>query len=1229
MEGAIFLTMLVAVAALIVAVRSWNRIAGLAGKLANLDIALSGLSRRFSELERKLTSSSEVAKTVVPEEKSPIPQQILPAVPAQPPPIVASEAVRGPRPAPSVEHRPIMIPATEAPSRTPPPTLTAPIRPPLPPAPPLSPPKPSQPPGTRPGFDWERLIGVKLFSWISGIALTIAAIFFLRYSIEAGWLQPQVRMAIGILVGIALLLICELKAARNYPITANALDASAIAILFATFFAAHALWKLIGTLPSFVLLVIVTALAVLLSIRRSSLFIALLGLVGGFSTPALLSTGENRPISLFGYLLLLNAGLAWVAAKKKWPLLTSLSLVLTTIYQWSWVGKFLTAGQLPLAAGIFLVFPILSFAAISLGRAEGGGRDWKSLFGQTAGLSAILPVFFALYLATVPAYGESFGILFGFLFCLDAGLFAIAMFRGPEILHLGSGLSTLLVFAVWFMFSYRQWAWPAILPFVALFVLFYLVAPFLARRFHKDFAGLGKRAVLAAPMLLYAFPVLAFIESSCASPGLLFTVLFLLLAAAAATAILSEKGAIHFVAAFFALAAEGVWSARYLTQDRLIPGLVLYAVFGLFFLGVPLIARRYRKTFVPESAGGVLLLASLALLFFLAAGPAAQSALWGLALLLGILNAGLFIRGSSCRSPMHAIAGIVLSWIILAVWWSTATVSVILVPALVVVTGFAVLAMAGNLWMQKRCTSSEAALLGNGLFLGLVGHLFLLYVALQKSLAIPPWPLLGVLAVLDLAIGAAALYTRRGELHLAAIAASALILMLWVAVAEVRPWPSVAIYSAGLLAVLGLVWLHLASRFGIKESRFTTAAVTGVLMSEVVAVIGGIQAGSPGVGFLVSAHVLLLVALLWLARHEGWSFLAPVGVAIPAAACLLWQVSHSGPEFWKQDLAFLAPIYAVFLAYPLVLGRRAGCALAPYLAAVLASVPFFFLARQSLMAGGFGHVIGILPVIQAILLGVLLINLLRIEAPGERALGRLALVAGTALAFITVAIPLQLEKEWITIGWALEGAALAWLYGKIPHRGLLLASSGLMVAVFVRLALNPSVLTYSPRGSLRLWNWYLYTYLVSAAAMFLAGWLLHRTKDTLVEGFPRVSTLLPGGGAVLLFLLVNIEIADFYSTGESIIFNFSATLAQDLTYTLAWAVFALGLLGAGIAMVARSARIASIVLLAATVLKCFLHDFARLGGLYRVASFVGLAVCLALVAILLQKFVLGVPKEAK
>ena len=44
-----------------------------------------------------------------------------------------------------------------------------------------------------PSFDWESLIGVKLFAGIAGIALVLAAVFFLRYSIDQGWLQPPVR----------------------------------------------------------------------------------------------------------------------------------------------------------------------------------------------------------------------------------------------------------------------------------------------------------------------------------------------------------------------------------------------------------------------------------------------------------------------------------------------------------------------------------------------------------------------------------------------------------------------------------------------------------------------------------------------------------------------------------------------------------------------------------------------------------------------------------------------------------------------------------------------------------------------------------------------------------------------------------------------------------------------------------------------------------------------------
>jgi uncharacterized membrane protein len=1091
-----------------------------------------------------------------------------------------------------------------------------------------SPPPPPRPPGPeKQKFDWESIIGVKFFSWVAGIAMVVAAIFFLSYSIDKGWLQPPVQMTIGIIVGLGLLILCELKAAHKYRITANAMDASAVAILFATFFAAHALWQLIGAGVSFLFLVLVAVVAVLLSIRRDSLFIALLGLVGGFATPALLSTGENRPIGLFSYLLLLNAGLAWVAVKKKWPLLTVLTLVLTTLYQWGWVMKFLSESQLPLAGGIFLVFPILTFVTMILARQGGKKEDRDSVYEKSMELSSLMPVLFAGYMASVSGYGSHYVILFGFLFLLAAGLFAIALARGREILHLAGAISTLVVFAIWLTNSYDSGAWPAILAFLVLFVLFYLAAPLIACRFHRKFTGLGSRAVFAAPLLLPAFAVLIAIEPLCAAPGLIFTVLFLLMAAASAFAVFAEQGAIYYLAAFFALVAEAMWSAKFLTAERLIPGLAIYGIFGLFYIGTPMAARRWRKTLRPEAGGAVLVLASLALLFFLAHHGGV--ALWGLALLLLILNLGLLLGGSAAKFPKLSIAGIVLSWVVLGYFWSHAALAEILIPALAVVAGFAIMAIAGTIWLQKQSGGADSALIGNGIFLGLVGHLFLFVVAGQRALAVPPYPLLAVLLVLDLAVGMAALYTRRHELLIAAMGASALILIIWVNVAVEAPYPSIAILSAAALALFSFIWIYLAKRIGMRTERYADTAAMTVFLAQLVTIFAAQQPGAPGAAFLVCAHLLFLGALCGLAWFRSQHFLVILAVMPTGAAVGLWMALNAGPEFWQSQLLFAGLIYLVFLAYPMLLGRRAGSYLEPYLAAVLASVPFFFQAKYTIEAVGYGNIIGILPVTQAVLMAVLLLNLLRIDPPGARVLGRLALVAGTALAFVTAAIPLQLEKQWITIAWALEGAALAWLFRRIPHRGLLYTSTGLLAAVFVRLGWNITLVSHDPRSALAIWNWYLYTYLITAAAMILAGWLLSKTEDTVFEGGPRASKLFPAGGAILLFLLLNIEIADYYSAGDRITFNFTAALAQDLTYTLGWALFAVALLAVGIAIASRAARISSLGLLVITILKCFLHDLARLGGLYRVVSFVGLAICLSLVALALQKFVLASGKEAK
>jgi len=518
-----------------------------------------------------------------------------------------------------------------------------------------------------------------------------------------------------------------------------------------------------------------------------------------------------------------------------------------------------------------------------------------------------------------------------------------------------------------------------------------------------------------------------------------------------------------------------------------------------------------------------------------------------------------------------------------------------------------------------------------GLYLGLIGHAFLFFVGLNPHWSVPPWPFFGCLVVVTLATSATAAIVGTPVLHILGVAAASVVISGWTVAVG---WTDAAIAAAWVVSIYALAWIA-AGRDADSREPFMRGAAVALLGGELTAIIA---AGAPvltGIGhptpfgILLGSHVAGIAILLTLVAAAGWAQ-AATGVLIAAwAAVLGWQFGHDLSVEWRQLLALAGSLYAIFCAYALAAGPRDRESREPWLVALGATVMAFFAGRQAFEAGGLQSIIGVVPVVLGLMTVVLLRRLLRLERAGERDLTRLALVAGTALGLVTVAIPLQLHHQWITIGWALEGAALAWLFRRVPHRGLLLATSALLATVFVRLALNPSIWTYEPRGELRIFNWYLYTYLLAAAAMGAAAWWLSRTSDRVLDGLPRVSHLLPAAAGILLFLLLNIEIADFYATGPEIMFRFGVTVSQDLTYTIGWLAFGMILLAVGISAHNRPARVTAVTLIAITAFKCFLYDLASLGGLYRVASFVGLAVALALVSLALQKFVLAHPEPSQ
>jgi len=208
---------------------------------------------------------------------------------------------------------------------------------------------------------------------------------------------------------------------------------------------------------------------------------------------------------------------------------------------------------------------------------------------------------------------------------------------------------------------------------------------------------------------------------------------------------------------------------------------------------------------------------------------------------------------------------------------------------------------------------------------------------------------------------------------------------------------------------------------------------------------------------------------------------------------------------------------------------------------------------------------------------------------------------------------------------------LCWLFHRVPHPGLRLTGVALLAIAFVRLALNPAVLSYHARSTFPILNWYLYTYGLVTISLFAGARLLAPPRERVLT--IKAPALLCTLGTTLAFLLVNIQIADFFAEPgtAALTFKFSGNFTRDMTYSIAWALFALVLLVPGLIKGIAPARYAALGLLGVTLLKLFFHDLAKLAQLYRVGALLGVAVIAIVASFLYQRFtsIVARPDENK
>jgi uncharacterized membrane protein len=936
-------------------------------QLQKLKAAVRNLVRRVGELESR-------------EDRVPVaaPKPATEPKPVPPPPI--------PKAAPAAP--------TEAKQPPPPPPIRPRGAPPPPPPPFVPPPPPAKP------FDWEAFFGVKLFAWIGGFVLFLGIVFLVKYSFDNNLITPAMRVAIGTVVGIILIATGWFTATRNYRVSGQSLCATGVLVLYGNIFAAHVFYRLIALGPAFASMAVVTAIAFFLAVRMNAQVIVILGLLGGFLTPVLLSTGVDNPTALFGYIGVLNIGVAAVALRKRWDYLVLLAAAGTIIMEFAWADRFFAVSKANTAFAIFIGFEVQFLAIFAWARRLHPPANWTARAAISVCLAALAWGFCLLSYATFAARP---GFLFAYIFLAEAGLLGLA------ILH-------------------------------------------------------AKRNLIV-PL----------------------------------------AGGIVFV--FLA-----TWTASYLSAATLWWALGGYVVFSILHAGFAV----WPKTVGPRPASAVWLgylpLLPIALVWICVIKQETSSLVWVCLLVLDLVAIGVAL----VRRSIFAIAtATVLTFLAAHLWITIGPTDIDLREFLIVAAGFGTLFFSISLFMAPRLFPDSPHAARNVPALAASLPFVLILMAMGKLPVATPTPYFITAFFLS-------------------------VLLLGLGVISRTSW----------IALIALIFSWLV-QCGWQASHFTTASATLALGWE-------------------TAFFLIFFAFPFFTAEDRkalpWSIGALAG---PLQFALIYDtVRHAFPALRNG----LTP--AAFVL--------------PYAGATL----FLVRKRQADPASG--------------------------DA-------RLAWQAAAVLFFITLIFPIQFDREWITLGWALEGLALIWLFRLVPNRGLRYVGVGLLCLAFVRLALNPAVLEYHRRTATPIWNWYFYAYGITIVCLFVGGWLFRPPRTI---PFERTSpTLLYSLGAILTFLLLNIEIADYFSIGPTLTFSFTGNFARDMTYSIAWALYAFALLLIGMKKHTRWVRYSGVTLLVVTLTKLLLHDLSSLNSLYRVGALIGVAIILIVASFVYQRFL--VPKQPR
>ncbi|MBX2874597.1 MAG: DUF2339 domain-containing protein [Saprospiraceae bacterium] len=239
--------------------------------------------------------------------------------------------------------------------------------------PPRKEPKMHLPKVTKETGGLEKYIGENLFSKL-GIAIIIIGVGIgAKFAIDNDLISPVVRVILGYLIG-GVLLGLAIRLQAKYHTYSAVLLSGAMAIFYFMTYISHSFYEFLPDLLAFGAMVAVTGMTVAAAVYYKEQIIALIGQVGAYAIPFLLSDGSDDMRTFFTYMAIINVGILFVAFRQYWKLLYVSAFALSWLFLLAWIAfGYDGVEDFTLAFSFTLIFFglfYLTFLAYKLLRAE-------------------------------------------------------------------------------------------------------------------------------------------------------------------------------------------------------------------------------------------------------------------------------------------------------------------------------------------------------------------------------------------------------------------------------------------------------------------------------------------------------------------------------------------------------------------------------------------------------------------------------------------------------------------------------------------------------------------------------------------------------------------------------------------------------------------------------------------------------------------------------------------